>query len=1454
MSKSHLAPKIRLLCLALILLALMGYLIRYPDGSQAERIKGNGLITSGDQLSAAHSTPSRLEGRPDQLTKARISERYGKLPLSFEVNQGQTDSRVKFLSRGNGYNFFLTPTEAVLALSKRSAGASESSTGDVATEEGNARSGSTAAAHHAVVRVRHVGANPKAKLEGLDKLAGTVNYFVGGNAEQWRTSVAVYSKVRSRNVYPGIDVVYYGNQQELEYDFVVAPGAHPERIELAFEGADQFEVNSDGDLRVSTKVGDVLQRKPYVYQTINGERREVPSRYKLSGRDRIKFILGRYDASKPLVIDPVLAYSTYLGGSDNDSGSSIAVDASGNAYVTGLTLSSDFPVVPSAQPITRLNDDAFVTKLNPDGSAFVYSTYIGGTSSDSGNDIAVDSSGNAYVAGYTYSADFPLLNAVQSTQKGTIDAFVAKLNPTGTALLYSTYLGGYSHDTAFDLIVDNAGSAHLTGYTSSKDFPTANPLQGVKRGDSVFKSLNGGGSWGATNTGLSAAEVHKLAIDPTQPNTIYAGTENGVFKTVDGGSNWSVTDPGKIKNQVTDIAIDPTNPAIVYVATVAGVYKSTNGGNTWNSSDTGLISGQTVRVLAIDPSNTSVLLAGTPSNGIFRSTNAGANWQFSNGTSGLSSSTIYSLVFAPSISTIYAATSRGVYKSTNGGTAWVNTITNSNSSTPRATLLLVDPLNPTMLYADFGGQGGLSKSTNGGVSWTTLSTALAGRLLTLAISSSAPNTFYAGTIREGIYKSADGGSTWATINSGLTITNSSINTLLIDSNDANKVYAGASSGSDVFVTKLNPAGSALVYSTYIGGSGSERGAGIALDSNGSAYVAGSTDSPNFPTAAPMQAAKAGPFQNTSDAFILKLDPNGSGLTYSTYLGGNFDDYAVAVVVDPNGNAYLTGSTTSVNFPTVNPLRSYDPSDPAPIFSDVIVAKLNASGAALLYSTYLGGAANDTGRDIAIDNLGNAYVVGDTSSTDFPVANASQAARGGGSDAFATALKPTGSALHFSTYLGGSENESGNAIAVSAPGRIYLTGNTLSYNFPTANPLLAEHRGVFYDGFVASFDIQHLVVSPQPTPTPQTVQLSQTSYNVNEGVQSGNVQLTVLRSGDSSQAASVSYSTSDTAGLISCNPAQSGQSGKASERCDYSTSLGTLRWAAGDASAKTLTIPIVNDLHMEGAETFTINLYEPAGVAIAGPTAVTITIDDDETAQPTQNPIDAPAFFINQQYLDFLGRSPDQTGFNNWMATLQGCPGGGYGTGNADCDRIKIAMSTFQSVEVQTRGYWAYRFYEVAYGRRPSYAEFIPDMAQVGGPKSPQEEALAKDKFMNDFMQRAEFVARYASLTAPSVYVDTMLQTAGLSNLSIRNSLVSALENGQKTRAQILREIVETKEVEDKFYVRGFVSMMYYGFLRRDPDPVGFQNYVDKLNAQWDPRGVTFDFIYSSEYMGRFGKP
>jgi len=734
----------------------------------------------------------------DATTRTWMVENYGQLPLHFEANLGQSDPPVKFISHGGNHTLLLAPTEMVLILRKPAPARPENSETprpSFSPEDSRAqdparrpsgppktvyeKGGPGTPGPGLVLHMKLLGTNPQPLMIGVEELPGKVHYLIGKDPEKWLTHVPTYAKVQGRQVYPGVDLVYYGNQRHLEYDWVVAPGADPRLIRFVFEGANGLEVNPGGDLILHTSGGQIRQRKPLIYQEINGVRQEIPGGYVLNDRQQVGFQVGAYDASKPLVIDPLLVYSTYLGGSSQDFGFDIAVDTSGNAYLTGQTLSTDFPTArplqtnPCAGEVTFcVGGDAFVMKLNPIGSAFVYATYLGGTHSDVGRGIAVDPSGNVYVTGDTFSTDFPTTPEAFDKTCGTdgecnlsfdtsfSDAFVAKLNPTGSALVYATYLGGSDTDRGAGIALDASGHAYVTGSTRSANFPVENPLQ------------------------------------PT-----FSGNTCG------------------------------------------------------------------------DPAE------------------------------------------------------------------------------------LIFPC------------------------------------------------------------------------------------------------------SDAFVTKLNPTGSALIYSTYLGGGGEDDGKGIAVNSSGHAYMTGGTRSTDFPTASPLQAACALDEAGACiDAFVAKLNPTGSALTYATYLGGNGGDDGTSIAVDTSGHAYVAGGTRSTDFPTASPLQAACALDEAGACIDAFVVKLNPTGSALTYATYLGGSSFEFANDVAVDASGNAYVVGSTTSANFPTASPLQAtcvlAQPGScyADAFVTKLNPTGSALIYSTYLGGSGDDGGSGIAVDLSGSAYVIGSTASTNFPTSSPL------------------------------------------------------------------------------------------------------------------------------------------------------------------------------------------------------------------------------------------------------------------------------------------------------------------------------------------------------------------------------------------------------------------
>src|SRR5437879_4297575 len=355
------------------------------------------LLLALDVTTRAPPPARRTSRELPQTTTPHVRAAYGKLPLSFEANQGQTDPQVRFLSRGSGYTLFLTPTEAVLTLTKADAHAKRRIPGEATLAELEKHAGT-------VLRIRLVGANPVPEVAGVGELPGKSNYFVGNDPKKWRANVPTYVKVEYRDVYPGVNLVYYGNQRQLEHDFVVSPGADPKAITLAFEGMDDMAIDGVGDLVLRADGSEVRLRQPVVYQDQDGQRAMIPTRYVLKAERQVSFEVAAYDATKPLIIDPVLAYSTYLGGSNSDGGSGIAVDAAGNAYVTGNANSTNFPTTTGAFRNGLVGfADAFVTKLDPTGSTLLYSTYLGGSNFNDATGIAVDAAGNAYDTGGIYS-------------------------------------------------------------------------------------------------------------------------------------------------------------------------------------------------------------------------------------------------------------------------------------------------------------------------------------------------------------------------------------------------------------------------------------------------------------------------------------------------------------------------------------------------------------------------------------------------------------------------------------------------------------------------------------------------------------------------------------------------------------------------------------------------------------------------------------------------------------------------------------------------------------------------------------------------------------------------------------------------------------------------------------------------------------------------------------------
>jgi hypothetical protein len=759
-----------------LFLFLLAGVVAWPLAAQTTKaaVKHNNTTEAKSRASMA-GTRTAAPGMSESM-KSKLVKMYAAQPMRFERNEGQTDANVKFLACGAGYRLFLTPDEAVIALRK-------------SPRVGPSfmpRVNSTAS-----MRLRFLGTNTATAVVGMEKLPGQSNYFKGNDPRQWRTQVPAYARVRYKGIYPGIDLIYHGNPSQLEYDLVAAPGANVSAITMEVtwlrENLNLGESETDipprmdaaGNLVLDAGDEQVVFHKPVVYQTANSrkktDRAYVDARYVMRGANRVGFKVGAHDARRALIIDPILSYSTYLGGDQDDLGNAIAVDGSGSVYVTGGTTSANFPVTSAVVQTTyggadggyqSVNGDIFVTKLSPDGSSLVWSTYIGGSGDDNAYSIAVDGTG-VYLTGGTNSSDYPVTTGVYRPTSGVglTDVLVTKLDPTGSTLLYSTHIGvGGEGIRGFGIAVDAGGNAYVAG-GAGPGFPTT------------------ASAYQTSSIAFSSGFAMKLSPDGSSAS----------YSTFLSGGNSSDVDYAE------SIAVDKNGNAYV----------------------TGYAGSSTFPVTA----------------GAFQSNNAGPH--------------------------------------------------------------------------------------------------------------------------------------------------------------------------DAFLTVLNSSGSALLYSTYLGGTGNDEGFRIAVDSSGMAYIAGMTASSDFPVS-------SGAFQTVfgggaSDAFVAKLDPTKSGpasLVYATYLGGSGDDNLIAfpwgiLAVDNLGNAYVTGGTTSTNFPTVRPLQAQSGGG-----YDAYVAKINPLGTGLIYSTYLGGSGDDIGRGIAVDTNGNAYVTGQTSSSNFSVtANPYQKDLGGLSDAFVTKVVP-----------------------------------------------------------------------------------------------------------------------------------------------------------------------------------------------------------------------------------------------------------------------------------------------------------------------------------------------------------------------------------------------------------------------------------------------------------------
>jgi len=687
------------------------------------------VIAIGNPPASATRLDSRVTSRAisDSAVAAReerVRNDYAKLPVAFVENVGQTNASVRYYAQGSRFAFYLTQKEVRFALTKE-----------------NVDSG-------VALALRFIGGNPHARIEGVDRAPGEVNYLKGTDPAAWHTRVARYGQVAYRDLWPGIDLYLREQSGVLKYEFHVRPGARPSDIRLAYAGAAGLSLDDTGALTIDTPAGVLRDTAPVAYQEVEGRRVPVHSRFALDGSGgsgRFAFAGNEnYDRTRELIIDPGIQYTTFLGGGGDEIGAGIVVDSFGNAYVGGTTQSPDFPTTLGAFRRTgsaNNSADAFITKLNASGSALVYSTFIGGSNMEFGRRIAIDAAGNAYLTGQTKSSNFPVTgNAFDRTinippncprcATDVTDGFVTKLNAAGSALVYSTYLGGTEDDSPRGIAVDAGGNAYVIGETLSPDFPT---------------------------------------------------TAGAFRRTYSGNYDMFVT------------KLNAAGSALAYSTFIGG---------------TQVDNGERV---AVDASGNAYVM-------------------------GFSSSLDF-------------PTTAGAFDRTNNG------------------------------------------------------------------------------------------------------------------------------GFDVTLTKVNQSGSGLVYSTYLGGQGSDSGGGLVVNDAGEAYVSGGTGSLDFPTT-------AGALHTTpdgSDNFVTKFNAAGSALVYSAVFGGTASEGASGIDLDAAGNAWITGSTSSANYPTTADAADRSLNGGA----DAFISELNASGSALVYSTLQGGSQSDIGLDVAVDAIGDVYVTGHTFSLDYP---------------------------------------------------------------------------------------------------------------------------------------------------------------------------------------------------------------------------------------------------------------------------------------------------------------------------------------------------------------------------------------------------------------------------------------------------------------------------------------
>lgn len=721
---------------------------------------------------------------------------YGQVPLSFIANTGQTDPAVKFQVKGAGHSIFFTPNEITFIAFQ------------TPNEPGKEATNSS------VVRSSLANSNPNPTIYGMEKLPGVANFLLGENSSQWQTNVPTFNGVVYQNVYPGIDRVFKGTEGQLKSEFLVAPFADPSQIKMNYTGVSDIRLADDGALILETPLGELIDNAPIVYQEINGQRVNVPAAYNLLGNGQVNFSFGDFDRTQPLVIDPVLAYSTYLGGSGNDTANHMTVDSTGAAYIIGTTV-NNFTTTPGAYKTRPAGGtDFLVTKINPEGTALVYSTYIGGSGNEYGFGIAVDNQGNAYLTGQV-DPGFPTTTGSFQPTATTYNAAATKLNAAGNSLVYSTFLGGSGTALGTSIAVDNQGNAYVTGPTGD-NFPTI-PVPVYGGGIDPFianQPVYGGG-----------IDAFIAKVNPTGSDLVYStyfggsNREDGQAIAVDNNGNAYVTGITYSTNlPVTINAVQNTIGGGEYDAFVS---KFDADGVRSYATYLGGSGGEKGGDIAVDSSGNAYVVGTTNSS---------------------------NFPTVKPIEELLAGVGNDFFSSSN---AFVSKLSPSGNS---------------LIYSTFLGGSGDDN----------------GHRITV---DSANNVYVTG------------------------------DTTSTNFPTKNAIQSVSGGGKDAFVTSINSSGSASIDSTYLGGSGDDAGNGIAVNSSGEVYVAGGTNSTNFPTANPLQVANGG---GDNDAFITKIIPGGpqvkiieSGGGTNLAESGTTDTYTVVLTNQPTANVAIAFTDTQI---------------------------------------------------------------------------------------------------------------------------------------------------------------------------------------------------------------------------------------------------------------------------------------------------------------------------------------------------------------------------------------------------------------------------------------------------------------------------------------------------------------------------------------------------------------